>query len=86
MLLCLFISLTSSRFWVLKGWGVGVFTWYSILSIGTFLKMSLFTDIYPLAALTLLSGASVWGLTSVYVLKIITDDFNTIIAGSGNKS
>ena len=86
MLLCCFISLTSGRFWVLKGWGTGVFTWYSLLSLGTVFRLPLFIDIHPQVALTLLSGSSVWGLTTVFVLKKITADFNTIIAGNGNKS
>lgn len=79
MLLCFFISVTSSRFWIIKGWGAGVFTWLFLLSLGTFFKMPIFVTVHPKSALALLIGGSFWGLTAVYVLKIITDDFKTII-------
>jgi len=79
ILMCYFISATSSRFWILKGWGVGISIWFVLLSFGKLFDLPLFYNIPPKSALTLLSGSSLWGLTSVYVLKIITNDFKTII-------
>jgi len=85
MLLCYFISTTSSSFWLLKGWGIGIFIWFSLLSMGKLYKLPLFMNIPPKSALTLLSGSSVWGLVSIYVLKKITGDFKTILNGKQRK-
>ncbi|MCR6544885.1 hypothetical protein [Dehalobacterium formicoaceticum] len=75
---CFFISMTSSRFWILKSWGIGILSWFVLLAMGTITRLPLFGDIPAKAALTLFVGAALWGLTNIYALKKITDDFQSI--------
>jgi hypothetical protein len=49
-----------------------------LLALGTIFRLPLFGDLPPKAAVSLFIGGTLWGLINIFVLRKITNDFQTI--------
>ena len=67
---------TTKRFYLLKGWGVGLSAWTFAGGSGTFFKMPIFNNLPPWPAIVILVGSSIYGLTTALTLKLVTDNFS----------
>lgn len=65
------IKQSSSRYYLLKGFGFGIVSWFLLLSLGSIYNVPKFADIPPKAQLVTLLGAIIFGLVNAYVLKYI---------------
>jgi uncharacterized membrane protein YagU involved in acid resistance len=72
------IEKSSSRYYLLKGAGYGLVLWFLLSGFGTVARLPLFEDIPPLAALDILIGSLLYGVTLGYVLKIIDKKSNLL--------
>lgn len=69
------IKYTSSRFYILKGIGVGLSIWVFSFATGSYFRMPVFSNASIRVALTVLIGSTIYGLVTTYALKKITNNF-----------
>lgn len=72
------ISLTSIKFYIVKGLIYGTILWHLFLGLGTMYKMPGFINIPPSSSLAILVGSLIYGVTVCYVLRIIDAKSNLI--------
>ncbi len=78
IILSYLISKSSESYYLFKGWGIGMGVWIYNIAFTTFFRMPGFVHIKPLPALTHIIGTSIFGITTVYALKLLTHNFEGI--------
>lgn len=69
------IYFTSTRYQLVKGFGMGITVWLGFLTIGNLFRMPLFTNVPANAALITYFTSALWGVSSAYILAVLKAKF-----------
>lgn len=72
------ISLTSSKYYLIKGLIYGTVLWHLFLGMGTMYKLPGFGVIKADSALATLIGSIIYGISTAYLLKVLDSKTNLV--------
>lgn len=72
------ISLTSSKYYIIKGLIYGTVLWHLFLGIGTMYKVPALGAVKAGSSLVILIGSMIYGIVTAYFLKIIDTKTNLL--------